>query len=497
MTTSLFTFAAVHRAYLDCRRAKRNKPTALAFEANAEENLFVLARELAAGTYRPSPSFCFVARNDKHREVFAAAFRDRVVHHLLIRCLEPIWEPVFIHDSYACRKGKGTHGAVARLQSFQRKATANQTRRAWFAQLDVKAFFPSIDRGILLDLVLARLHNPELRWLAETIILHDPTQSPTFSCSPDKWRHVPGHKSLFSVPPGKGLPIGNLTSQFLANVYLNSLDQFVKHALKVRYYLRYVDDFVLVHEDPEQLRAWRDAIIVFLRDTLLLELRPKRRILPVSNGVDFLGFVVRPSHLLVRRRVVANCKRALGRHEATIVRKEGRQTALAFPPERYDALLSMLNSYLGQFKHAANHGLVAALFRAYPFLYFLFRLHRHKAAQRWRPVRRPANLVTQYRSYRRRWRGALLMQVGCYYELFDADARRASSMLGLRSLPPRPGFQARCGVPERKLPWLLHSLRARDVLVVRQTGRLSGWLHERSAGAALMTATQADKRSKA
>ena len=208
MTASLFTFRNLHDAWLDCRRKKRSKPASLAFEVNAEEELLKLASELSERSYRPSPSFCFVARNDKHREVFAAQFRDRVVHHLLVRQLEPIWERVFIHDSYACRKGKGTHAAVERLQSFCRKVSANQTRHAWFLQLDIRAFFPSIDRHTLLGLVLPRLQDEELRWLSEVLILHDPTVDPVFTCDRRKWRRVPAHKSLFSVLDDKGLPIG-------------------------------------------------------------------------------------------------------------------------------------------------------------------------------------------------------------------------------------------------------------------------------------------------
>ncbi|MDI6784526.1 MAG: reverse transcriptase domain-containing protein, partial [bacterium] len=149
---SLFTYQNIYRAYQDCRRKKRGKHSALAFELNAEENLLELTRELQEHTYQPSVSFCFVSKNDKYREVFAADFRDRVVHHCLVRYLEKVWEPIFIFDTYACRKGKGTHAAVSRLQSFLQKVTINRTQRAYYAQLDIKSFFPSIDRNILLDL---------------------------------------------------------------------------------------------------------------------------------------------------------------------------------------------------------------------------------------------------------------------------------------------------------------------------------------------------------
>ena len=193
---SLFTFHNLVKAYHDCRRHKRNRQAALAFAVDAERHLLDLTCALVERTYAPSPSFCFVARNDKYREVFAADFRDRVIHHLLVRHLEKIWEPVFIHDSYACRRGKGNHHAVTHLQSFMRQVTANSTRRAWFLQLDIRSFFPSIDRQRLLELVLSRLDSEEMRWLCQVVILHDPTRDPVFTCAQSKWRHIPRYKSL-------------------------------------------------------------------------------------------------------------------------------------------------------------------------------------------------------------------------------------------------------------------------------------------------------------
>jgi len=485
MTTSPFSFEALYRAYLACRRSKRGKLTALAFEVNAEENLRDLACELAGRTYRPSPSFCFVARNDKHREVFAAPFRDRVVHHLLVRHLEPIWEPVFIHDSYACRKGKGTHAAVYRLQTFLRQATANNTRRAWFAQLDVKAFFPSINRRILLDMILSRLRNPDFRWLAELVILHDPSREPLFSCSPSKWRNVPPHKSLFSVAPGHGLPIGNLTSQFFANVYLNALDQFVKHELKARRYVRYVDDIVLVHEDPELLQHWGEKMAVFLYEKLGLEFHPHRqRLRPASNGIDFLGYIVRASHLLVRRRVVANCRRTIAIHADAMLSREGSLAVLSFPPDRYAALLATVNSYLGVFRHASCFGLIQALMQRMRLLPLLFQLRGGKAIPRWRPPRRPVDLATQYHFYRRRWRGVVALQAGCFLEFHNQDAAWASRTLGLARIPARPGFSARCGLPLATWRRFLPARLDRDILLVLQTG--AGAERLRTRGAVVM-----------
>ena len=459
---------------------KRNKKAALAFEVNAEQYLLKLTRELADRTYRPCPSFCFVAKNDKHREVFAADFQDRVIHHLLVRRLEKIWEPVFIYDSYACRKGKGTHGAVERLRSFSRKVTANETRRAWFAQLDIRAFFPSIDRKILLSMVLSRLQNEELRWLSELLILHDPTIDPVFTCPPKKWENVPVQKSLFSVPSGKGLPIGNLTSQFFANVYLNSLDQFVKHTLKVRWYIRYVDDLVLLDLDRHTLQDWTEEIGTFLKNTLKLDLHPNRRIIrPVSNGMDFVGYIVRPSHLYIRKRVVEKCKTAIINQTKGMLKRENDCISMVFMPGACHKLYCTLNSYLGAYSHASSHRLVQAIFKKNLPLRIMFKDKDFKVAKRWLPPFRSANLYTQYRFFRPRFRGLLLFQVGCYLEMYDKDALWGVKHLGMKRIFPRRGFYARCGISVKRLQSFSKRLGGQNVLYVFQTDRMHGRVLER------------------
>jgi hypothetical protein len=482
MITTLFTFENLHRAWLDCRRHKRGKTAALAFEANAEEELFDLASELAGRTYRPRPSFCFVARNDKYREVFAAQFRDRVVHHLLVRELEKNWEPVFIHDSYACRKEKGTHAAVQRLQKFMRQATANDTRRAWFAQLDIRSFFPSIDRRLLLDLVHARIHSEELQWLAEVLILHDPTIEPLLTCSHKKWVKILPGKSLFSVPPGKGLPIGNLTSQFFANVYLNPLDQFIKHDLKAKYYIRYVDDLILVHKDRYILEAWRNRIEEFLRNRLLLEMHPVRRIIrPVSNGADYVGYVVRPSHLLIRRRIVNRCKAAIAGQSKVILHKETEKLVIFFPPDVYQQMYATIQSYFGLFLHASSKSLCDSMFAHRPLLRLLFQRRGFIIRKRWVFPGKPANLKTQYGFFRRHFCGVILFQVGKYFELFDRDAIWSEKNLGMKRIPARFRFYARCGVYRARRQELINRLTAaqQNVLVVAQSDRPLGHMKNR------------------
>jgi hypothetical protein len=176
----LYSFSALHRHYRDCRRNKRNTLNALAFEIDAEAGLLRLQRELRDHSYRPGTSICFVTDGPRPREVFAADFRDRIVHHLLVWHQERIFEPMFSRDSYTCRRGKGALAASDRLMELLRRATANARRPAWALRLDVASFFPSIHKRTLFDLVVARTRHPELRWLTEVVLFHDPTANYRF-----------------------------------------------------------------------------------------------------------------------------------------------------------------------------------------------------------------------------------------------------------------------------------------------------------------------------
>ena len=316
----LFSFENLHRQYLICRRNKRNTLNALRFEARQEQNLLDLQAALIDRTYVPSRSVCFFVQKPKLREIFAADFRDRVVHHVLVDYLERIWEPIFIHDSYACRKGKGVHAGVERLTRFIRQITRNGSRPAWYLQLDVHNYFMSIDKRILFDLLAPNIADDDALWLTKVLVFHDCTENFVIKGDAGLLEKMPPHKTLFHAPPGKGLPIGNLNSQFFANVYLNELDQFVKHRLKCRHYLRYCDDFVLLAESPEQLMAWREQIARWLHERLRLQLNPKRqRLRPVSDGVDWLGYIVRGDYRLVRRRVVGSLRDKLRAFRAELV----------------------------------------------------------------------------------------------------------------------------------------------------------------------------------
>ena len=348
----IFSFANIYRCYLACRRNKRNTINALKFEINAEENILKLENELKSKIYRPSRSILFAARSPKLREIFAADFRDRVVHHILVDYLERIWDRIFIDDSYACRKGKGTHAAVMRLQSFLRKVSRNGRARAYYLQLDIRDFFTSIDKTILFNALQKKIRDKEALWLTEKIIFWDCTRSFILRDREGVLKNIPPHKSIFGNDNKRGLPIGNLTSQFFANVYLNELDQFVKHSLKAKYYIRYVDDFVLLSDNKGTLIKWRQDIETFLAEKLLLRLHPKRRKLqPISNGIDFLGYITRRDYILVRRRVINNLKSRLRRFACMAQN----------PANSMNALRGCLQSYLAHFKWADSYNLVKSL----------------------------------------------------------------------------------------------------------------------------------------
>ncbi|HPM27898.1 MAG TPA: reverse transcriptase/maturase family protein [bacterium] len=311
-----FTFENLYKAYRQCRKRKAKTYYHLLFAENLEENLFALEKELINRSYRPGRSIAFVVQKPKIREIFAADFRDRVVHHLLYNYLAPIFERCFIYDSYACRKNKGTHRAVQKLTHFVHELERERgfSPLPLCLKMDIKSFFTSIDQIILYGLICKKVKNEEILWLAQTIIFHDSARSvkPVIQSRPELFARLPVDKSLFLVEKGKGLPIGNLTSQFFANVYLNELDCFVKHTLKVKYYIRYVDDFLILGNNEHELNQYRRRICVFVTSRLRLSMHPeKQTITPLKNGIDFLGYYVKPEYVLVRNRVVGNWRYAL------------------------------------------------------------------------------------------------------------------------------------------------------------------------------------------
>lgn len=302
-----YDYSALMLAYMDCRKRKRNKRSAIAFETRFEARLDELLADINSGTYKIGPSTVFVVTDPKPREIWAAQFRDRIVHHLVYNDIAPSFEARWIEDTFSCIKGRGSLAAAKRLEKHHRRITQNYSRDCWYLQFDIKNFFVSISREKLWLLLSSRTGSDSLTArLLHQIVFNDPTQDANIK-SGHLASRVPHHKSLWNAPPGRGLPIGNLTSQFFSNVYLDSLDQFIKHTLRAKFYARYVDDAIILGDCPRQLKRWQQEIDNYLRTQLGLELHPaKCRVARASQGINFVGYITKPWRRYARNSTV--CK---------------------------------------------------------------------------------------------------------------------------------------------------------------------------------------------
>jgi len=295
-------FSELHKAYIDARKHKRNTINQLRFERNLEAELLSLCNELETRTYELRPGICFINELPVKREIIAADFRDRVVHHLIYNRIYPILDKKFIYDSYSCRVGKGTLFGIKRVQGFLRND-------AWVLRLDIQGFFMAINRDILFNLLVGALRTMPLltQFLIRKTVFNNPLRDAFFKSPKSAWKDLPPDKSLMNSAPDCGLPIGNLTSQVFANVYLNPLDNFVKRELKIKYYGRYVDDMVLIHRDKQILLSAISSIREFMSRELNLILHPKKiKLQPAIKGFAFLGAYIYPNGIAVGRRVVKN-----------------------------------------------------------------------------------------------------------------------------------------------------------------------------------------------
>ncbi|MDP3999156.1 MAG: reverse transcriptase/maturase family protein [bacterium] len=266
-------------AWREFIRGKRSKKDAQEFSINLIDNIFSLHSDLADFTYKHGGYQAFNISDPKPRNIHKASVRDRLLHHAIYRILYPFFDKTFIPDSYSCRINKGTHKAINRLRSFAYEVSRNNTKTCWILKMDIRKFFANIDHLILQDILKQYIPDKNILWLLDRV-----TES-------------------FSSPYGnnKGLPLGNLTSQLLVNIYMNELDQFVKHKLGIRHYIRYADDFVILHENRQYLINLLPKMSVFLETRLKLLLHPyKVFIKTLASGVDFLGWVHFPRHRILR-----------------------------------------------------------------------------------------------------------------------------------------------------------------------------------------------------
>lgn len=320
---------AAHKA----RKGKRYRHSSLEFFARLEENIIQLQAELINGSYTPGVYRDFYVYEPKKRLISAPCFRDRVLHHAICNIIEPVIDKRFIHDSYACRKGKGTHAGADRAQRFMRIVQRNHGR-VYALKADIRRYFQSI-RHAELKAIIAK-HIQCRRTLA---LLFD-----IIDCSP-------------ATAPGVGIPLGNLTSQLFANMYLNELDQMVKHQLRERFYVRYMDDFIVLHHDKTHLHQIRGVTEEWLCVHLGLQTNHKTQVFPIAprqgRALDFLGYRIYPTHRLLRRCSVKRIKHKLKRYHQQY--HNGEISLRDIQPN--------INSWLGHAQHANSHGLIKHIFQ--------------------------------------------------------------------------------------------------------------------------------------
>nr|NQU91146.1 hypothetical protein [Bacteroidota bacterium] len=355
------------KAYYDARRNKRNTINAIKFEVNYESNLFMLCDEILSHNYNLSPSICFINFNPVQREIFAADFRDRVIHHLIFNYISPVFEKTFIHDSYSCRKQKGTHYGIKRIDKFIRSCSQNYKQDSYILKMDIKGYFMAMNRRLLYEKVVNELNKNEkmkisfdlllIFYLVEKVIFNDPTKNCIIKGKKSDWKGLPKTKSLFYADKDCGLPIGNLTSQLFGNVYMNEFDHFIKHDMGIRYYGRYVDDFVIVHQNKDYLKSLIPKIRNYLQQELHLELHPQKIYLQhFSKGVKFLGTVIKPNRIYIANRTKGNFYQAIQKHNR--IARDHKPTK-----EEQAAFLSSMNSYLGIMMHYKTYRLRKRMIR--------------------------------------------------------------------------------------------------------------------------------------
>lgn len=311
-------------AYRKARKCKRYRADVLQFEAKRELNLLRAMEDLREGTYKAGQYFVFKVFEPKERLIMALPFYDRVIQHMIVNVIEPIFNKRFITHSYACRKEKGVHEASNTLARWLYNLQVKQGKKIYAIKADVHHYFQSIDHEILKAEVRRYISDKRVLKLIDYVI---------------------DHNGIY--PEGKGIPVGNLTSQLFANVYLNILDQYIKHELGVRYYIRYMDDFIILSEDPEELRELLVKIDTFLEDKLHLSLNPKTTILAAKNGVDFVGYRHFPSFIIVRKEATRRIKKLIRAFETGEIDEE-----------LFDASMS---SRIGHMVHADTYNLVIGI----------------------------------------------------------------------------------------------------------------------------------------
>lgn len=338
-------------AYFDCRRTKRRTASAIVYEMDYESRLIALRDRINARTYQPGKSICFVVTRPRYREVFAASFEDRIVHHYIALRLEPLFELVFSPRTFNCRKGKGQLYGINTLKADILECSENYTKDCWAMKLDLKGFFMSIYKALLagmIDKFIIRYYTgkdiEDLRYLCRVVILHQPEKNCERHSPAHYWNFLPPNKSLFTNGEGKGVAIGNLFAQLFANFLLNVLDWYLEE-LGIKYHGRYVDDFYCLHRDKSVLLG----IVQPIRDKLAslgLTLNEKKFYLQhYTKGVEFTGAIVKPGRTYCCNRTITNFIAAVRRLNRA---KDLRQVMHS---------VNSINSYLGLLRHSNEYAM--------------------------------------------------------------------------------------------------------------------------------------------
>ncbi len=350
-------------AYYDCRKNKRNTVNAKKFEMNYERNLFSLRDDILERKYKIGKSVVFIIEQPVKREIFAADFRDRIIHHFLINKINHLFEQSFIEDSYACRKNKGNLYGIKRVQSFIKECSKDYKEDCFILKMDIQGFFMNINKNILLD-ILTKFINEKYHkkdkslvlYLIEKVLENDPRKNCIIKGKKSDWNNLPPNKSLFNVPEYCGLPIGNLTSQIFANLYLNHFDKYIKEKLNINFYGRYVDDFIIIQEKKEKLLSLIPQIRNFLKTELHLTLHHKKiYIQHYSKGVAFLGAYIKPNRIYIKNNIKGNFYEKIKNINKLIENKIMRRATLT-------KVISIVNSYLGLFRNFKTHKLRTKFF---------------------------------------------------------------------------------------------------------------------------------------
>ena len=338
----------LYKAYLNARTCKRYRREVLHFSAHLEDYLFRLQEQLLSGTYRLGRYREFYVYEPKKRLIMAQPFKDRVVQWAFYQILHPQFVKGYITDSYACIQGRGTHSAVERLHYWLQQV-GKKPEKYYYLKLDISKYFYRIDHEVLLSILQKKIKDNRMIDLLKLIIHSDKTN---FGLPPGK---SPGEVARRDRVENKGMPVGNLSSQMFANLYLNELDQYCKRVLSIHYYVRYMDDIIILHEDKKQLHEWKAAIDKFLQSRLKLDLNEKTCIRPITLGVEFCGYKVWPTHIKLRKSTALKMKRKLKRVQDQYARGE----------IRLERAMATVNSYMGILKHCNSYALKKAIFGEY------------------------------------------------------------------------------------------------------------------------------------